>query len=93
MINQEKNVCYVIEVLYIKDGNECKQKFISLHSILSKRFVEFKENYFKEVMGLNKSDIKGNNGKLGSQTTISKEQWEKDKDWVMTGVTEREKCY
>lgn len=86
-------MCYVIEILYMKNRKEYKQKFISLHSMSSQTFVRFKEKYFKEVMKIDKKDIVGHDGELGSQSTISIEGWEKSKEEVLKGITEREKCY
>ena len=86
-------MCYVIEILYMKNRKEYKQKFISLHSMSSQTFVRFKEEYFKEVMKIGKKDIVGYDGELGSQSTISIGEWEKSKVEVLKGITEREKCY
>lgn len=92
MIDRSKNVCYVIHVPYIRNGKECKQKFLSLHGIETKRFAEFRDRYFKEVLSVSKKKIGGFDGDMGSQTTISKKEWGRLKNDTLEGITELEKC-
>lgn len=93
MIDKTKNVCYVIRVLYMRNGKECSQKFLSLHGVGTKKFKEFRDKYFKEVLSVSPKKIGGHDGDIGSQFTISKESWERQKASVLEGITEAEKCY
>lgn len=105
MIDRRKNMLYVITVPYDqaktpKDFNGYKyQKFISLHSIMSKRFRKFSEKYFEKVLGIMPYQIgeggKGGDISLGTQETISLVQWQDAavRERVMEGITELEKCY
>lgn len=93
MIDKTKNVCYVIWVNYwsCASGNKeiCKRKFLSQYQFSSKRFTEFLDKYFKTV-----PDFDGfYNGDLGSQSTISRSEWQQVKDEVLEGISEKEKCY
>lgn len=93
MINRAKNVCYVIHIPYLQNGKEHHQKFLSLHGLTTKHFVDFRDKYFKEVLSVSVKKIGGHDGDMGSQSTISKEQWEKQKLNILEGITELEKCY
>lgn len=93
MIDKRKNVCYVIHIYYIRNGKECMKKFISQHSSGSKRFIEFSEDYFKNVFPVSKKKMGGFDGEVNTQRTVSWDEWLDVKERVLEGITEKEKCY
>ncbi|WP_172369603.1 hypothetical protein [Sporosarcina jiandibaonis] len=93
MIDKRKNVCYVIHIYYIRADEECKRKFISQHSADSRQFKAFMENYFKNVFPVSEKKMGGLDGEVFSQRTISWDDWQDDKEGVLEGITENEKCY
>lgn len=93
VIDKRKNVCYVIHVYYIRNGEECKRKFISQHSFDSRRFKAFAEHYFKNVFPVSESKMGGFDGEVSYQRTITRKEWPDVKVEVLEGITELEKCY
>ena len=93
MIDKRKNVCYVIEMYYIRAEKECSRKFLSQHQMDSRRFKTFAEDYFKNVFPVSKKKMGDFDGYVGSQWTVSREVWPSVKDEVLEGITEKEKCY
>ena len=95
MINKKKNICYVIHVNYMVGGTEKKQKFVSQYGSGTKKFKKFRDDYFKNTLKLSVDSIGGKDGDLSTQMTISNEMWklQKWKDYVLEGITEKEKCY
>lgn len=95
MIDKRKNVCYVIELYYIRADEEHKRKFISQHGLGSKRFEAFADHYFKHVFPVSKRKRGGFEGDIGTQLTISWEMWQEEKwrEYALEGITEVEKCY
>lgn len=95
MIDKRKNVCYVIEMYYIRADKECSVKFLSQHGISSRRFKAFADHYFKHVFPVAERKRRDFDGGIGSQLTISWDMWkeEKWKKYALEGITEKEKCY
>lgn len=97
MIDESKNVCYLIKAYYKRNGTDQYVKIISRHSQTTKRFKAFLNDYFTNVFPV--SERRGNRGAscgtVTTQKTISKEHWQSKeiRDYVMDGITEKEKCY
>ena len=94
MIDKSKNVCYVIELYYTKDGKRKTIKFLSQHGINSKRFKGFANDYFTNVLPIKPHD-RWYNGEVGTQATICKKSWSDItiRKQVLDGVTRKEMCH
>ncbi len=95
MINKSKNVCYVIYGCYEKDGEDCRVKFLSQHSVSSNRFKEFANAYYDSVLKVSRRNRTNSEDTAFEQYTISRKDWldQKIRINVLKGITEQEKCY
>ena len=103
MIDQSKNVCYLIEVPYdVTPKDSCfvkykRQKFVSLHGHQTKEFEQFRNDYFKNILKVSIGRVGewDDGGKIMAyQQTISRKAWESEdvRKRVTEGITELEKC-
>lgn len=99
MIDRAKNICYLITVPYEVRGEMKYQKFLSLHGISTKHFEAFRDEYFREVLQVSPKCIgewEKDGMTVGAQSTISWKDWKKHeniRNYVLEGITEREKCW
>jgi len=83
MIDKRKNMFYEIKVHYYSTSKEFKTvKFVTEHSISTKKFDKFMKEYFKTV-----EDFEWHPEDWGSQYTVSNAIYEEYKDKLHEGMT------